>query len=321
MNRPAFVPPRYPAFLALILAFSLLPNQLFAAQVTHTLTWQSDSLFKQDGSGLSTMGGIQMAVLAAELKERSAAISEIIVIGHSDNLGSKDQAERSTRDQATLVKEALVRRQVPSGRIYFMGMGADFPLGDNATPEGRAINRRIEIRITGENLEPFNRANAKDGSQATFASGETAENTTNGSGTHTKTVFPPADEFGRTTMYFSEARLFNAETAEVSRLGLELISELTAELKRRHPSSAPIEKILIMAHSTGTQGQNAGQPTRLAFQRARAVKQAFRAAEIGVENIAARGLTTTDLAREIPDSKSITARAGVWLRISAAPQD
>lgn len=71
----------------------------------------------------------------------------IEVAGHTDASGPrKENLELSVRRA-----EAVVDRLVASGllreRLTAVGYGPDVPLVDNATPEGRAVNRRIEFRV------------------------------------------------------------------------------------------------------------------------------------------------------------------------------
>ncbi|MEE4111962.1 MAG: OmpA family protein, partial [Desulfobacteraceae bacterium] len=49
--------------------------------------------------------------------------------------------------RAASVKNLLVSRGVQDFRINTIGYGKSRPLATNATPEGRQMNRRVEIRI------------------------------------------------------------------------------------------------------------------------------------------------------------------------------
>ena len=71
------------------------------------------------------------------------------VEGHTDNTGSAGINESLSRRRAEAVRAALIQRGVAPGRIIAAGYGSAQPLGDNATEDGRAMNRRIEIRIVG----------------------------------------------------------------------------------------------------------------------------------------------------------------------------
>ncbi len=69
------------------------------------------------------------------------------VEGHTDNTGSAPLNESLSRRRAEAVRAALIQRGVAPSRIIAAGFGPAKPVGDNATEAGRALNRRIEIRI------------------------------------------------------------------------------------------------------------------------------------------------------------------------------
>ena len=59
-----------------------------------------------------------------------------------------------SQQRATTVREALIDRGIERSRLTAYGFGEGVPLVDNATPEGRALNRRIEFRITTPEDKP-----------------------------------------------------------------------------------------------------------------------------------------------------------------------
>ena len=74
--------------------------------------------------------------------------SLVDVMGHTDSSGSDSYNLDLTRRRAESVKGYLVMRGVSGARVATVGYGEQYPRADNATPEGRALNRRVEIRIT-----------------------------------------------------------------------------------------------------------------------------------------------------------------------------
>lgn len=84
-----------------------------------------------------------------DLTARAAADcpGRLRVEGHTDNTGSSEFNEQLSRRRAEAVRAALIQRGVAPNRILAAGYGQARPIGDNATEEGRAQNRRIEIRI------------------------------------------------------------------------------------------------------------------------------------------------------------------------------
>ena len=67
--------------------------------------------------------------------------------GHTDSTGPEDENDVLSRNRALAVRNALIARQVEPDRLIAEGYGATRPISGNTTPEGRARNRRIEIRV------------------------------------------------------------------------------------------------------------------------------------------------------------------------------
>jgi outer membrane protein OmpA-like peptidoglycan-associated protein len=69
----------------------------------------------------------------------------ITIEGHTDAQGSQQLNDRLSRDRAQSVKEYLVSRGLAADRIRTVGYGEERPIAGNESPEGRAMNRRVEI--------------------------------------------------------------------------------------------------------------------------------------------------------------------------------
>lgn len=86
----------------------------------------------------------QVAGILAEIKDRTFQVA-----GHTDNVPIKNRHFKSNWDlssaRAVSVVKHLVENGVPQGNISAAGYGETQPVGDNATEEGKAQNRRIEI--------------------------------------------------------------------------------------------------------------------------------------------------------------------------------
>jgi len=74
--------------------------------------------------------------------------AKLVVGGHTDNRGSKAYNQKLSERRAAAVKAYLVKKGVAAERISTQGYGFDQPVADNKTAEGRAKNRRVEIRST-----------------------------------------------------------------------------------------------------------------------------------------------------------------------------
>lgn len=70
------------------------------------------------------------------------------VFGHTDSTGAADYNQRLSESRASSVARYLESQRVLAQRIIIQGMGQTSPIASNDTPEGRAQNRRVEIRLT-----------------------------------------------------------------------------------------------------------------------------------------------------------------------------
>lgn len=87
--------------------------------------------------------------LFRELKERMDAEPEllILVVGHTDSTGPADENMILGQQRADAFRDALVRKGINRNRIVSLSRGEEEPIAPNNTPEGRAANRRVELRM------------------------------------------------------------------------------------------------------------------------------------------------------------------------------
>ena len=71
----------------------------------------------------------------------------IEVAGHTDNSGSVAFNTRLSGQRAAAVVDYLAEKGIDAARLQAKGYGPDQPIADNATAEGRAKNRRVELHI------------------------------------------------------------------------------------------------------------------------------------------------------------------------------
>lgn len=99
-------------------------------------------------SGAATLTPNGQAVLdemgAALLK---LAGKRVEIIGNTDGSGSRAGNLALSQSRAEAVKAYLVGKGVAEASLSTLGVGPDRPIASNATPEGRARNRRIEFRV------------------------------------------------------------------------------------------------------------------------------------------------------------------------------
>jgi outer membrane protein OmpA-like peptidoglycan-associated protein len=67
-------------------------------------------------------------------------------VGHTDNQGKPDyNLDLSRRRAANVVQELTTKNGVAANRLDAFGAGLYAPIASNATEEGRAQNRRVEL--------------------------------------------------------------------------------------------------------------------------------------------------------------------------------
>lgn len=105
-------------------------------------------LFDSDVDAVSGEGRAAIADLARTLGK--LGIERIRVEGHSDNVGSAKYNEALSLRRAESVAQHLVSIGWRDDAIERRGFGADKPVADNATPSGRAQNRRVVVAVQVE---------------------------------------------------------------------------------------------------------------------------------------------------------------------------
>jgi len=75
---------------------------------------------------------------------------EIEIAGHTDNSGRKEYNMELSQKRAEAVKQYLIKKGISANRIKAVGYGDTQPIATNDTPQGRAKNRRIEVRVIKE---------------------------------------------------------------------------------------------------------------------------------------------------------------------------
>lgn len=74
--------------------------------------------------------------------------TQLAVVGHTDATGSDAYNQQLSERRAQAVQQYLLSKGVIPERIQAFGRGESQPRASNATPEGRTLNRRVEIIIT-----------------------------------------------------------------------------------------------------------------------------------------------------------------------------
>lgn len=108
--------------------------------------------------GRIALGGILFDTASARLRPESTPTLQdlhrtlernpglrVRIEGHTDATGSADANQRLSQERAEAVVAWLTGEGVAPSRLEAVGMGQTQPAADNATPEGRQTNRRVEV--------------------------------------------------------------------------------------------------------------------------------------------------------------------------------
>ncbi|NOI75401.1 OmpA family protein [Vibrio coralliilyticus] len=113
-------------------------NQLML-RMENGIGFQTSS-YNLDPSIHNTLRGV--AKILVEYPDTS-----LVIEGHTDSTGSDTTNQVLSERRAESVRSYLISQGVASGRAIARGNGERFPLCTNSTSEGRACNRRVEIKI------------------------------------------------------------------------------------------------------------------------------------------------------------------------------
>ncbi len=140
------------------LAITEAPEPEASAQPVVLAQDQADLLEKLKANGHVPVLGLSFEPGGAALTEESRpaldALAEVlagnpdlnvVIVGHSDNQGGLDANLALSKHRAEAVRDALVERGVDAARLEAHGVAYLAPITTNATEEGRAVNRRVEL--------------------------------------------------------------------------------------------------------------------------------------------------------------------------------
>src|SRR6476646_6260403 len=105
----------------------------------------NDILFDFNSSSLRGESQQTLRDLASNF--RNYPDEQVTVEGHTDSVGTPSYNQTLSEQRASAVSGYLIDQGVPSSRITSIGYGETRPKASNDTPEGRQLNRRVEIHI------------------------------------------------------------------------------------------------------------------------------------------------------------------------------
>jgi OOP family OmpA-OmpF porin len=117
------------------------------APVYEKNTMAAEALFDHDKSVLKPEGKAALHDIGETIKAKGARVVDIDIIGHTDSDGSEEYNQALSVRRAESVKDYLVSEDVDASIIDVSGEGESNPVASNATKEGRAQNRRVDINV------------------------------------------------------------------------------------------------------------------------------------------------------------------------------
>jgi len=136
-------------------------NQLFI-EVQNIFSTDEAEVYKQGNRLIIRLRAIQFPVGQAIIMPDNYALlskvqrsirtfgePDVVIEGHTDSTGSDDVNENLSQQRAESVRQYLIANKTLSyDKIVAVGYGSKRPLVSNSTPEGRAVNRRIDVIIS-----------------------------------------------------------------------------------------------------------------------------------------------------------------------------
>jgi outer membrane protein OmpA-like peptidoglycan-associated protein len=95
---------------------------------------------------------------AAALLKRAPQV-ELVIEGHTDNVGSAQENKALSVKRAQAVMDYLVKKGVDPAKLQAVGFGAEQPIAENGTPEGQFKNRRIEFKVMNKDTGKVRQVN------------------------------------------------------------------------------------------------------------------------------------------------------------------
>jgi len=122
--------------------------------IHETVTLGADTFFDFNKSNLKPAGIEKLDELAVKLRRLGPDVSAVNVAGYTDAIGSEAYNLGLSERRAASVRNYLVQQGVDPSIIRTRGYGKSNPIASNATAEGRAQNRRVEITIDAMQRAP-----------------------------------------------------------------------------------------------------------------------------------------------------------------------
>ncbi|MGB6094166.1 MAG: OmpA family protein [Moheibacter sp.] len=111
-------------------------------------------LFEYNSADLTAESKVLLDGVAPILTTDKLKDPHWLVEGHTDNVGSQNYNLPLSQNRANSVKAYLEGKGVPASSLKAIGFGKVLPITTNDTAEGRARNRRVELKYADANFQP-----------------------------------------------------------------------------------------------------------------------------------------------------------------------
>jgi len=116
------------------------PDEMVRRHAAQALGWR--------GNAAAIEPGFQPALDTAASELIAEPGTRVVVEGHTDDVGGEAYNYELGLRRAEAVRDYLISRGVAADRLTVKSFGMTRPLASNATEEGRAQNRRVELHIS-----------------------------------------------------------------------------------------------------------------------------------------------------------------------------
>lgn len=124
------------------------PEPMKTPEPLRKVTYSASALFDFDQAALRPEGRKALDRLVADINA-DVRVERISVVGHTCSIGAADYNQGLSERRAATVKSYLVSKGISADKIDASGKGESSPTASNATREGRAQNRRVEVELIG----------------------------------------------------------------------------------------------------------------------------------------------------------------------------
>ncbi len=114
-----------------------------------TMIFPSVALFERRSADLTEQGTQVLNKNVEKARDQFRRAAYIEIVGHTDDVGDDDYNQQLSEQRAEAVGKYLAGIGIDSGKMVMVGLGETMPIASNATDDGRAENRRVEVLVMG----------------------------------------------------------------------------------------------------------------------------------------------------------------------------